>query len=134
MAVADLHKTEFAFRGHNLAADDLVDAIRLQHAAADGEEHPRARPRHAFQETAAVDAVVVVIVNDFVSHWFVHSEFHGSLHLSLHKTTHCSGYSRTKITGTKAPPVVPIQKGETGSDCKHDLRNSACYVGESAAL
>src|ERR1039458_8019078 len=73
MAVADLHKAEFTFHRHNLSADDLVHAIRLQHTAVEGPQHASAGPGHAFQETAAVDAVVVVIVNDFILHWFVRS-------------------------------------------------------------
>ena len=51
-----------------LSAPGWPKVSRRQDAAADGPEDPGADPGHALEEAAAVDAVVVVIVNDFVCH------------------------------------------------------------------
>ena len=59
MAVADLQEGEAG--GALLGGLRIAEQIqRFWHAARDGPEHARARPDHAFQCVAPVDAVVVV--------------------------------------------------------------------------
>ena len=60
VGVADLHEMEFALGGFGI----LAEGAGAQNAAADGPEDAGSGPSHAFEESAAVDAVVVVIVND----------------------------------------------------------------------
>ena len=45
-----------------------AESVGPQDAAADGVKDPGANPGHAFEEATPVDAVVMVIVNDFVFH------------------------------------------------------------------
>jgi hypothetical protein len=62
MAVADLDEAQFARRRHRM----LAEGLRRQHAAADGPDHACSGPGHALQEAAAINTVVVTIVNDFL--------------------------------------------------------------------
>ena len=59
VAVADLHEVKFSPGAFRVAAEGLG----TEDAAADGPQDARAGPGHAFQETAAVDAVGRGIVN-----------------------------------------------------------------------
>jgi hypothetical protein len=45
--------------------------LRLEDSAGQSPEHARPGPGHAFEETAAVNAVFVVIVFNYVGHIFV---------------------------------------------------------------
>src|SRR5260370_3777094 len=60
VAVSDLDEVECSLRRHHLFAESL----RRQYAAANGPDDARSGPSHTFQETAAVNTVVVVVVND----------------------------------------------------------------------
>src|SRR5258708_25082733 len=60
VAVADLDEVEFPLRRNHL----LADSLRRQYAAANGPDDAGSSPSHTFQETAAVNTVVVVVVND----------------------------------------------------------------------
>src|SRR5215467_9610315 len=66
MTVTDLHKAEVAF-GFLITNDrQAAQAVRLQHAAMHYAQGSGPGPGHAFQESPAIDAVVVVIVQDFI--------------------------------------------------------------------
>ncbi len=65
VAVADLDEVEFSLRGMLPA---LAEGLRREDAAAHGPEDSGSGPGHAFQEAAAVDAVVIVVVNDSFCH------------------------------------------------------------------
>ena len=69
MAVADLHKMQLAGRqcGHG-AARDLAERTGGKDAAAQRPEHAGAGPGHAFEKTAAVDTVGVMIMGDEIVH------------------------------------------------------------------
>ena len=58
MAVADLRKGEVAARGVRRGAENF----RGKDAATYGPKQSRARPRHAFEKAAPIDAVGIVIV------------------------------------------------------------------------
>src|ERR1039457_494415 len=61
MAVADLNEIHFAF---GAACGVLTESLRAEHSAADRPDDSGAGPCHAFQESASIDAIVVVVVND----------------------------------------------------------------------
>jgi hypothetical protein len=62
MAVADLDEMKGAFRGCHF----LAKCPGCQHAGADAPYHAGPSPGHALEEPATIDAVVVVIVNDYL--------------------------------------------------------------------
>ena len=69
VAVADLHEVQLTGgqdgRG---TAGGLSEHARAEHAAGYGPEHASAGPGHAFEEAAAVDAVMVVVMGNVVIH------------------------------------------------------------------
>src|SRR5882762_1464229 len=67
VAIANLYKTKLAGRYRRLVEiGKLAQAIRLQHAALHYAQRASAGPCHALQKSAAIDAVVVVIVQYFI--------------------------------------------------------------------
>src|SRR5690348_5886155 len=73
VAIADLHEAEIS--GGFLSADarKVAEAVRIQHAAFDYAESAGAGPSHAFEKTAAVDTVVIVVVQDYITILLRHS-------------------------------------------------------------
>ena len=65
VAVADLDETEFALRGL-CDVGGIVESVGLQHSTFEHAEGSGAGPRHAFQESSAVDSVVVVVERNCV--------------------------------------------------------------------
>src|SRR5579884_3525087 len=63
VAVADLNEAEFALRLHSRG---VRQGIGLEHSSLNYAQSARSCPRHTFQKAAAVDAVVVVVMGDFV--------------------------------------------------------------------
>ena len=61
VAVADLHETEFALV-FMAAERETAQAVGIEHAALDHAKGARAGPRHALQESSAVNSVVVVVM------------------------------------------------------------------------
>ena len=61
MAIADLDEVKFALGS---GGRSLAESPRAEDAAADGPENSGAGPSHALQESASIDAVVVVVVDD----------------------------------------------------------------------
>src|SRR5690348_16346416 len=68
MTVADLDKTQIGSGGSARRIGSLVESLRSENTAGHGPEHAGSSPSHAFEEPAAVDAVLVVIVCDDVGH------------------------------------------------------------------
>src|SRR6516162_2590969 len=66
MAVADLGEAETAFGQRHRPR--LTEGLRAQDAAADAVKDTGPDPGHALEEAPAIDAVVVVVINDFVCH------------------------------------------------------------------
>src|SRR5437868_4732987 len=60
MAVADLDEVEFSLRSILF----LAKCLRCQDAAAESPKDSGASPCHALQKAAAVNAVIVMVVND----------------------------------------------------------------------
>ncbi len=68
MAVADLYEAEVASEVADLLAHDVAQSERLQNAALQHAKSARARPSHALQEAATVDAVLIQIFLDVFRH------------------------------------------------------------------
>ena len=67
VAVADLHETEIChFNTLGSSRDGRAENFGTEHAAGDGLQHACAGPRHAFEKTTPVNAVVCVIFVDVV--------------------------------------------------------------------
>src|SRR5437762_12993369 len=64
MAVTDLGETQFTNAVQFLRMFVRAESVRLQHASFNQAQSTGARPGHAPQESAAIDAVTVVIVLD----------------------------------------------------------------------
>jgi hypothetical protein len=60
VSIADLDEVEFTFLGLHL----LAESPRTQDAAANGPDYAGSGPSHTPQETATINAVVSVVVND----------------------------------------------------------------------
>ena len=73
VAVADLHEAQLArCRGIRSQIGKPAQAVRLQYAALHHAQRARSCPRHALQKSAAIDSVLVVIVQDLVFHFLRH--------------------------------------------------------------
>src|SRR5579864_8841418 len=73
VAITDLYKGEFSLGVIWTDACKVTEAVRVQDSALNNTKCPGARPGHAFEKTAAVDSIVIVIVQDFVFRLFSHS-------------------------------------------------------------
>src|SRR5207237_55911 len=73
VAVADLHETEFASHFPCPNFSQPAQAVRLQDSAFHHAKRACPSPCHAFQKTAPVDAIMVVIVQNLVLLVFGHS-------------------------------------------------------------
>ena len=72
-------------------------AVRLQNAALHHAERARPRPGHALQKAAAIDSIVVVIVQDFVFH--VASHFSSSVNTRLPTAYACMHLPLLRLFG-----------------------------------
>src|SRR5260221_170727 len=62
VAVANLDEAQIRARGERGRVGSAAERLRLEDSGGHGADDPGARPSHAFEETAAVNAVLVVIV------------------------------------------------------------------------
>src|SRR5271165_5588351 len=82
VTVADLHETQLALHVARAHLCKAAHAVGFQNAALHDAERARSRPRHAFQEAAAIDPILIVIVQDLVL--YVASHFSSSVDTSSH--------------------------------------------------
>ena len=68
MAIADLNEAEIPCEVPYLLLQHIAQGIRFQNAALQKTKSARAGPGHAFQKSATIDAVVVVILFNVLSH------------------------------------------------------------------
>src|SRR5262249_38055719 len=73
VAVADLHKAEIALRLLFADRGKPAQAVGLQHTAVDHAQGPGSGPGHALEKTAAINAVMVVIVQNLIFLVVVHA-------------------------------------------------------------
>src|SRR5579872_4234360 len=68
MAVADLDKGEISRLPAGVRLGRLADDLRAEDSAAEAINNARPHPSHAFEESATVNAVLIVIIRDLLFH------------------------------------------------------------------
>jgi len=83
VAIADLDEAEFALCFMAAHLRQPAQAIGLEHSSFDHTKRPGTGPGHALQKSSAVNAIPVMIVQDFifefVSHFFLLKESRASM-------------------------------------------------------
>jgi hypothetical protein len=68
VAIADLDEAQFSLGGMFLELGKPSQAVGTEYTPFDHAKGARPGPGHAFQKTAAVNAIMIVVVQDLIGH------------------------------------------------------------------